>query len=111
MTPRTSRKAATPKGLLPKIKNFIDALGDRYHWALKVIDEALASDNLKDKIWAVDFIFKRLPTPTGTELEPKAPPAEEKKAKRALTLAQMQALQETELVNRIRGYLKDWEQE
>ncbi len=107
----TPRKAATPKGLLPKIKSFIEALGDRYHRALQVIDEALASDNLKDKIWAVDWILKRLPTSTGMELDPKGPTPQEKKAKRALTLAQMRALQETELVNRIRGYLKDWEKE
>jgi hypothetical protein len=107
----TPRKAPVPKGLLPKLKGFLEALGDRYHRALQVIDEALASDNLKDKIWAVDWILKRLPTSSVAELEPKTPTADQKNAAKVLKLAQLQTLNESELLNRIRGYLREEELE
>lgn len=111
----TPRKAPTSKpkkkGLLPKLKLFWDALSDRCQFALQVIDEALASDNLKEKIWAVDWIFKRLPAPSAAELEPNGPTPEAKKAEKALKISQLQTLDEAALLARIRDYLKDGELE
>jgi hypothetical protein len=98
-----SRKPVPKKGLLPKLKSFLDGLGDRYHRALMVIDEALASDNLKDKIWAVDLILKRSPTPE-VETQPKSP----KKGK-PLSKEELAQLSDVELLQRMRSYLKDWE--
>lgn len=43
-----------------RLKQLMDALKDRYHRVVEVIDEALDSENLRDKIWAVDQLFKRL---------------------------------------------------
>lgn len=82
----------------------MDALGDRYHRALLVIDEALASDNLKDKIWAVDLILKRTPN-IETDGQSKA----RKEKEKHLSSASIAQLSETELIERIKGYVKDWE--
>jgi hypothetical protein len=90
-------------GLITKLKTFVDALGDRYQRALQVIDEALASDSLKDKIWAVDLILKRTPTPTPDVETPR------KEAAELPSAAALDGLSDAELLNRIRGYLQDWE--
>lgn len=94
-TPQPSDKS----GLLPKLKGFMESLSDRYHRVLQVIDEALASESLKDKIWAVDLILKKTPNPETVRksTEKKLDPT---------TLAQMD---DAELLRQIRGHLKDWE--
>ncbi len=50
----------TGKRILPSVQKFMKSLQDRYHKVLGVLDEALDSENLKDKIWAVELILKRL---------------------------------------------------
>ncbi len=45
--------------LLKPVKRLITALQKRYKHILHVIDEALQSENIKDKIWAVEQIIKR----------------------------------------------------
>lgn len=99
--PMPPRKTPAKKGLLPKLKSFLDALGDRYQKALQVIDEALASDNLKDKIWAVDLILKR--TPASEAADKKESSAQSK----ALDAKTLDTLSETELMSRIRILLDE----
>lgn len=101
----TPRKPTTKKGLLPKLKSFMNALGDRYQRALQVIDEALASENLKDKIWAVDLILKRTPAPD-TEAKLKTS-SEQPEAPAPLTPEELAELSEAELLKRIREALGD----
>ena len=101
----TPRKPTTKKGLLPKLKSFMNALGDRYQRALQVIDEALASENLKDKIWAVDLILKRTPAPdTDAKLKTSS---EHPEAPAPLTQEELAELSEAELLKRIREALGD----
>ncbi len=45
--------------VLKPVKRLISALQKRYKHILHVIDEALQSENIKDKIWAVEQIIKR----------------------------------------------------
>lgn len=97
------QKQPAKRGLIPKLKGFLESLGDRYQRALQVIDEALASDSLKDKIWAVDLILKKTPAPE--TIQTKKQNATEK----PLELPDFEQLSDTELLNRIRQYLKDWE--
>lgn len=99
----TPSKKNSGKGILPKLKTFLEALGDRYHRALHVIDEALASDNLKDKIWAVDLILKRTP-PLDTDGKAKT---DAKQSKEALSSESLNQMNTTELMDRIRTYLKE----
>lgn len=100
----TLRKRPSKTGLLPKLKGFLDALGDRYHRVLQVIDEALESDSLKDRIWAVDLILKKTPTD--------APALKENTSKqKAMQPSELAALSDSELLARIQGYLKDLDTE
>ncbi len=102
-----SRKPKTTKpGILPKLKGFLNALGDRYQKALQVIDEALASDNFKDQIWAVDWILKRMPSPDESANKKDG---KRKKAETGIleTKEQLARLNETELLKRIRDHLGD----
>lgn len=100
MSPRKS--TSKTDGLLPKLKHFLEALGDRYQRVLSVIDEALSSDSLKDKIWAVDLILKRTPA---------APPAAEAAkpdlADDADALPDPEKMSDAELLSQLRKYLKD----
>lgn len=97
----TPRKPTAKKGLLPKLKSFLDALGDRYQRALQVIDEALDSESLKDKIWAVDLILKRTPVP-----EPKTKAeASKTDSPQPMTREELDQLSEAELLKRIRDAL------
>lgn len=93
-------------GLLPKLKHLLDALADRYQRVLGVIDEALDSDSMKDKIWAVDLILKR--TPSESPSSP-AGNAKSKPVEPTLDPAELDQLSEQELLNRVRGYIQDWE--
>lgn len=99
------KKIPPQTGLLPKLKNLLDALSDRYQRVLGVIDEALDSDSMKDKIWAVDLILKRTPTDTPTP----APGGKGKKAEATMSPADLEQLSEQELLNRVRTYIQDWE--
>jgi hypothetical protein len=100
--PPKSPKQPAKRGLLPKLKSFLDALSDRYQQALQVIDEALASESLKDKIWAVDLILKRTPAPENSQTSAKA-------AEKPMTAADLSQLGDADLLNKIRSHLKDWE--
>jgi hypothetical protein len=95
-------KQQAKRGLLPKLKGFLDALSDRYQQALQVIDEALASESLKDKIWAVDLILKRTPAPENSQTSAKS-------AEKPRTSTDLSQLGEAELLSKIRSHLKDWE--
>jgi len=95
------RKLSVPTGLLPKVKSFWDRLSDQ---VLRVIEEALASENFKEKTWAVDWFFKHLPATTS---ESKA--SSGKRGEKPLPMAELEAMSEEELLTRIRDHLKDWE--
>ena len=100
------KKIPPTSGIFPKLKSFLDALSERYQRVLGVIDEALDSESMKDKIWAVDLILKRSP------VEDTATNANDKKNKKttsALDPAELEQLSEQELINRVRTYIKDWE--
>ena len=43
---------------LGKLKQFMEALSERYQRVLQIVDDALASDDFKEKKWAVDLILK-----------------------------------------------------
>ncbi|WP_303673614.1 hypothetical protein [Vampirovibrio chlorellavorus] len=99
------KKILPQTGLLPKLKNLLEALSDRYQRVLGVIDEALDSDSMKDKIWAVDLILKRTPTES-----PSGPASGKgKKTDAPLNPADLEQLSEQELLNRVRTYIQDWE--
>lgn len=77
-----------------------DALQQRWKSIVHVIDEALQSESLKDRIWAVEQLLKRLKpdteaTPTPSNLN--APPL--------LSAKQLQSLSDDELMATIEGYL------
>lgn len=102
------KKMPPVSGILPKLKQLLDALADRYQRVLGVIDEALDSESMKDKIWAVDLILKRTPT-AETTTETSASGKKTKKEASSLDPAELEQLSEQELLNRVRGYIKDWE--
>ncbi len=96
MTPRKT-------GLMAKLKRFMEALSDRYHRVLQIIDEALASEDFKEKKWAVDLILKGAETPdkpsrVKSQARP-ALPATESEPDPAL-------LSEEELIRHIRARLE-----
>jgi hypothetical protein len=97
----TERKSSAKKGFLPKLRGLMEALGDRYQRVLHVIDEALDSDNLKDRIWAVDWILKRSPAPESLAESPG------KKTRKAPDPAELDRLSDAELLARIRRMLGD----
>lgn len=96
----TLRKRPSKTGLLPKLKGLLDALGDRYHRVLQVIDEALESDSLKDRIWAVDLILKKTPTDAQTLKESHV------KKDSTLNASELEALSDSDLLARIQKHLK-----
>lgn len=98
------KKIPPASGLFPKLKLLLDALADRYNRVLGVIDEALDSESMKDKIWAVDLILKRTPTEEVASSDKKT-----KKAASTFDPTELEQLSEQELLNRVRGYIKDWE--
>jgi len=111
MTP-SPRKTIRP-GLLLPMQALLEALGARYQRAMKVIDEALDSENFKEKVWAVDWILKRGKTAIDEELALNAAltaSSENRDADSTATPAEdLSKLSDGELLTRIRGYLKDWE--
>ncbi|HEY9686700.1 MAG TPA: hypothetical protein V6C52_06980 [Coleofasciculaceae cyanobacterium] len=99
------KKTPAKKGLLPKLKGFLEGLGDRYQRVLQVIDEALASENFKDKIWAADWILKRTPPPEALSDTQKANRAAAKNS----DLPELEQLSDAELLARLRQHLGDIE--
>lgn len=98
-------KAPSKTSMMTRFKRFMDALSERYQTVLQIIDEALASDNLRDKSWAVDVILKRC-----------AAPAESAAAKNknrstaptsSLSRQSLSQLSQEELLQQIRQYLPD----
>lgn len=55
------KKNSVDSGMIPKMRQFLIDLAKRYQSVLRIIDEALQSENFKDKTWAVELILKRLP--------------------------------------------------
>lgn len=111
-----SRKASGPsRGLLSRLRAFVDALGDRYQRALQVVDEALASDNLKEKMWAVNLILKQAPPPEREVSSPEkrrpgkgAPdPDNPDSSEEDDDNTDPEKLEEGELIRRIRRYLRE----
>lgn len=117
-----SRKSSGPsKGLLSRLRAFVDALGDRYQRALQVVDEALASENLKEKMWAVNLILKQAPPPERETSSPeKRRPEKRRPGKGAPDQdnpdsseedddddTDPEKLEEGELIRRIRRYLRE----
>lgn len=100
----TPPKPSAKTTLINKFRAFMDALSDRYQQVLKVIDEALASESLKDRSWAVDIILKRALPPEGT-----AEKAKSKKPK-APTLAELSRMSDEELMQRIQQALPELEE-
>ena len=111
----TSDKKTARKGLLPApMQALLASLGARYHRALQVIDEALDSENFKEKTWAVDLILKRGKSAAADdELSIDAAllssSASVDHVAEAMPEEDLSQLSESELLTRIRGYLKDWE--
>jgi hypothetical protein len=77
-----------------------EALQQRWKSIVHVIDEALQSESLKDRIWAVEQLLKRLKPDTDaapTQTHANAPPP--------LTPKQLQSLSDDDLMAAIEGYL------
>jgi hypothetical protein len=101
----SGKKTPAKKGLLPKLKGFLEGLGDRYQRVLQVIDEALASESLKDKIWAVDLILKRTPPPEALSDTPE----NSRSAAGTPDLSGLEQLSDAELLARLRQQLGEFE--
>ena len=93
----TSHKPATTGNVVQRLA---DALQQRWKSIVHVIDEALQSESLKDRIWAVEQLLKRLkpdsdssPTPTANAYPP------------PLTPKQLKSLSDEDLMATIEGYL------
>lgn len=80
-----------------RLGRFFKSLQERYHRVIEVIDEALASDSLRDRIWAVEQILKRIK------------PGEEKKrnARPKAGNVDVSKLSDEELLVKIRELLGD----
>ncbi|MDH4378762.1 MAG: hypothetical protein QE263_02505 [Vampirovibrionales bacterium] len=82
------------------VQRLADALQQRWKSIVHVIDEALQSESLKDRIWAVEQLLKRLKPDsdaTPTPSHPNTPPL--------LSPKQLQRLSDDELMTAIEGYL------
>lgn len=86
-------------GLGDKMNDILGAFKARLAKVLQVIDDALESESLKDRAWAVDVLLKRFGLDFGTE-KPAAPCADTKALRK-----QTEALSDTELLSRIRTHL------
>lgn len=117
-------KSAVQESIMPKSKaalknqnkksgifpRFLSALKDRYHHVLQVIDEALASDNLKDRIWAVEQILKRTKPEADMEMSEKAFEVSNRlktKSSQLLDSARISEMTEQELLAAIRDALSE----
>lgn len=98
----------------PKLSNhhalmqFVAGLQSRLHRILGVIDDALDSENLKDRVWAVDQLLKRLKVETLLErftLKPTATSLEsrhrEEEKQSTPSLQELGALSEEALISEI----------
>ncbi len=73
--PNPRKKSSKPPNPVAKL---VGALTQRLHHIVAVIDDALHSDNLKDRIWAVEQLLKRLKldvltSSSASNKKPKAP--------------------------------------
>jgi hypothetical protein len=92
--------APRKKGLVPRLKDFWTALGERYHRVLQVVDDALSSENLKERAWAVDVILKKMSVAEKQSLQAEA------RVKPELTPEEIRQMDAETLMARIRDYLK-----
>ena len=82
------------------VQRLADALQQRWKSIVHVIDEALQSESLKDRIWAVEQLLKRLKPDTDA-----TPVASAQAYPPPLSPKQLQALNDDELMAAIEGYL------
>lgn len=68
---KTDKQTATARK--PVVANLLKALQERVHQIIGVIDAALQSENLRDRIWAVELLIKRLNPGEHDEKTPKKP--------------------------------------
>ena len=105
----TALKTATRKVLSP-FKKMAKAFSERYQDVMRVIDEALTSENLRERIWAVDQILKRA-NPDKADAEPKTRVQKqmEQQPDSAVDKASgnLSVLSDEELLLRIEAYLYD----
>ena len=97
-------KKSSGKSMLTSLKKMAGAFNRRYREVIRVIDEALASENLRERIWAVDQILKRTKPEVWESAE--LSKARTQAAKLAKTLDPA-LLSDTELLSRIEAYLYD----
>lgn len=90
------------KRVFDTLADMVVALKDRFSKVLQVIDDALDSENIKDRTWAVDIILKRLGMESALTANPSGKPA--KADKRAIA-QEVDALSDDELLTRIREQL------
>jgi hypothetical protein len=88
----------TPTGNV--VQRLADALQQRWKSIVHVIDEALQSESLKDRIWAVEQLLKRLKPDTDA-----APTQTHANAPVPLSPKQLQSLSDDDLMAAIEGYL------
>lgn len=81
-------------------KQAVTALKKRYTDVVRVIDDALASENLKDRIWAVEQILRRVKPEEDA-------PARTRTKKQLVTEPDPSTLSDEELMARIEAYLHD----
>jgi hypothetical protein len=87
-------------------KRFCSALESQYQRILQVIDDALNSDNFKERSWAVELWIKRLAMPDAEPTD--ATTARRKKKNKLPSPQELEALSDAELLTRIQDHLKDW---
>lgn len=85
------------------IQTLINALQQRLHHIVAVIDDALHSEQLKDRIWAVEQLFKRLKLEDLPASHPKPSPTRSgtPKTEPPLSPAQLANLSDAELEARL----------
>ena len=98
---RIKKIAANSKTLFPK---FINALKERYQQVLKVIDDALESESLKDRIWAVEQILKRT-KPENTEENNQTKISQAGKTNICMSQKQLEKMSEKELAKILQDFL------
>ncbi len=96
------RKKATENGS-PASNPFtrlMEAFQKRVHQIVEVIDEALGSDELKHRIWAVELLLKRF-------APEKAPASKPARSPKQPPLPDLSSLSDEELMARIRRLLHE----
>lgn len=112
--PEKSTAVKTTRAILSPLQKLVKAFKDRYESVLRVIDDALASENLRDRIWAAELLMKRAEkaaesspkTRVQKQMEMLPEDADENGAENA-TPENISGLSDDELLSRIEAYLYD----